>query len=120
MPSYAVLLRENPEKFAAISPSQMQAIVQKYTEWFAKLGATGRMEIARKLTDDGGRHVRQDKGKMVVSDGPYAEAKDIVSGVFIVQAASYDELAATLADCPHLGFGWMEIREVDARARPQS
>lgn len=120
MPSYAVLLRETPETFAALSPSQMQAIFQKYIEWFGKLGATGRLEKAEKLTDDGGRHLRQDKGKMVISDGPYAEAKDIVSGLFIVQAASYDELAATLADCPHFGFGWMEVREVDVTARAQS
>lgn len=120
MPSYAVLLREDPEKFAALSPSQMQEIIQKYTAWFGKLGTSGRMEVARKLTDDGGRHVRQDKGRMVVSDGPYAEAKDIVSGIFIVEAASYDEITQLLADCPHMEFGWLEVREVDALARPQA
>lgn len=113
MNSYAVLFHEDPALFARMSPTQMQAVIDKYSAWFAQLGASGRLEVGKKLKDEGGRHLRRQNGKMLASDGPFAEAKDVVSGFFVIKAASYDEAKSILADCPHFDFGWMEVREVD-------
>jgi hypothetical protein len=113
MASYVVMLREDPAVFSRLSPTEMQAIIQRYYAWFGKLAASGRLEVGRKLKDNGGKHLRAGKGKMLVSDGPYAEAKDVVSGLFIVSAASYEEAQSLLSDCPHFDYGWFEVREVD-------
>jgi hypothetical protein len=54
----------------------------------------------------------------VATDGPYAEAKDVIGGFFMVSAADR-EAARRIADtCPHLDLpgNWIELREVDARA----
>lgn len=113
MPEYMVLLHEDPATTKNYSPTQMQALIQRYGEWINGLRAQGRASLGKKLTDEGGRHVRMEKGKMVVSEGPYAEAKDVLTGFFIITAANYEEAQALVAGGPHYEFGWIELREVD-------
>jgi hypothetical protein len=113
MNEYLVLLREDPSTFSRMSPSEMQAVIQRYSAWVGQLRSQGRLSVGKKLTDEGGRMLRAEKGRMVASTGPYAEVRDVVSGLFIISAASYEEAQALLADCPHLEFGHIELREVD-------
>ena len=47
-----------------------------------------------------------------VTDGPYAEAREVIGGLFIVEATNYEEVVELSKDCPHLDFGTIEIREV--------
>jgi len=116
MSEFVVLLHEDPAVITrlGLSPAEMQAVVAKYSAWFGKLGATGKLEVSKKLMDEGGRHLRGKRGAVVVSDGPFAEAKDVIAGLFIVQAASYDDARALLNDCPHFDYGgWIELRQID-------
>lgn len=58
-----------------------------------------------------GKTVKGPKG--VVTDGPFAESKELVGGYFIVRAASIEEAAEIAKDCPDLALnGNVEIREV--------
>ena len=65
-----------------------------------------------KLTDGAGRVLRGAVGTPKVTDGPYAEAREVIGGPFIVEAANYEEVVDLSRDCPHLDFGTIEIREV--------
>lgn len=114
MAEYLVLLHEDPAVTRKLSPTDMQALIKRYSEWVGGLRADGFVSVGKKLKDEGGRHLRSEKGKMVVSDGPYAEGKDIISGLFVVTADSYEQVQARLASGPHLEFGWIEVREIDA------
>lgn len=114
MAEYLVLLHEDPAVTRTRSPTEIQALIKRYGEWTAGLRADGFISVGKKLKDDGGHHLHADKGKMVVSDGPYTEGKDIISGLFIVSADSYEQVHARLASGPHLEFGWIEVREIDA------
>lgn len=112
MSDFIVLLHEAPQTLQ-MSPTDMQAVILKYRQWFDQLRATGRVQLSRKLRDEGGKQVRMERGRMVASDGPFAEAKDVISGVFVVSAASYDEVQGLLQGCPHFEYGWFEVREFD-------
>jgi hypothetical protein len=46
-----------------------------------------------KLTDEPGRVMRKTRGKAPVSDGPYAESREVLGGYFVVKAKKYDEAA---------------------------
>jgi hypothetical protein len=113
MADYLVLLHEDPAATNKLSPTQMQALIQRYTDWVQGLRDQGHLSLAKKLKDDGGRHLRGEPGKMLASDGPYAEGKDVISGLFMIQASSYEQAQALLASGPHFEFGWIELREVD-------
>jgi hypothetical protein len=113
MAKYVLLLREDhPGQFTP-SPEEIQAMIVRYRAWSQKVAAAGKLEGGQKLTDEGGRHLRLDGGKLAVQDGPYAEAREVLGGFYIVQAADYDEAVALAGSCPHLDFGWIEVRQVD-------
>ena len=112
MPKFVMLLHDAGFP-ADISPDQIQAIIQRYVAWRQKVQANGRLVQGHKLTDGAGRVMRGVGGQTRVTDGPYAEAREVIGGLFIVEAKSYDEVVELSRDCPHLDFGAIEIREVD-------
>lgn len=115
MNQYLFLLHEKPADAAQVSPAEMQEIIARYKAWSAGLAQRGLLAGGEKLTDDGGRQLRLKQGRPVATDGPYAEAHDVVGGIFIVKAES-DAMAEELAQtCPHLvGTQWIEIRRIEA------
>jgi hypothetical protein len=111
MPQYALFLHETPSDFTEVSPAEMEGIIQRYAAWGAELAE--RRIAGHKLKDEGGRHLRRSGGGIVASDGPYGEAKEVVGGLFIVEAPDYDAAVEIARTCPHMDFGWIEVREID-------
>ncbi len=48
-----------------------------------------------------------------VVDGPYSETKEIIGGYYLIEARDYDDAVATVRDCPLLGYGNFEVRQID-------
>jgi hypothetical protein len=114
MNQYVLLLHERPADSADVSPAEMQEIVQRYKTWSMDLAQRGLIAGGEKLVDDGGRVLRLRGGEVVASDGPYAEAHDVIGGYFVIQAADDAQAEAIARTCPHLrGTQWIEIRRVD-------
>jgi hypothetical protein len=111
MKTFVMLLHDAGSFPADISPEQIQAIIQRYVAWRQKIQANGRKVDGHKLTDGAGR-VMRGAGAPKVTDGPYAEAREVIGGLFIIEANSYEEVVELSKDCPHLDFGTIEIREV--------
>lgn len=121
MPQYMLLLHEIPGGFASLSPEEMQRVIEKYSAWSAKLASQGKLVGGDKLRDEGGRHLRRDGkggGRVSVVDGPYTESKEIVGGYYKIEAADYDEAVRLSRDCPHMEFGWIEVREIEPMDGP--
>src|SRR5258705_50498 len=51
-------------------------------------------------------------GKAAVSDGPFAESKEVIGGYAIVDVPDRGEALAIARRCPHAGWGEVEVREV--------
>ena len=98
---------------ADISPDEIQAIIQRYVAWRSKIQQNGRKVSGHKLTDGEGRVMRGSGSQIRITDGPYVEAREVIGGLFIVEANNYEEVVELSKDCPHLDFGSIEIREVD-------
>lgn len=113
MKKFIMLLHDAGSFPADISPDQIQAIIQRYVAWRQKIQKNGRNVVGHKLTEGQGRVMRGATGQTKVIDGPYAEAREVIGGLFIVEANSYEEMVELSRDCPHLDFGSIEIREVD-------
>jgi hypothetical protein len=112
MPKFVLLLHDTGKFDPNMSADEMQAIVQRYIAWRGKVQKDGRSVMGHKLTDGEGRVMSGAGGSMKVTDGPYAEAREVIGGLFVIEAASYDEVVELSRDCPHLEFGSIEIREV--------
>jgi hypothetical protein len=116
MPEYMLIAHspaETPADFE-VTPEMIQAVIEKYNAWAEKLERQGRLKGINKLRDGEGKVVRGFGDKLVVTDGPYAETKEVIGGYWIVEAASYDEVVEIARDCPQLEFGGsIEVREVE-------
>jgi hypothetical protein len=113
MAKFLILARGTGEAYKHLSPQEMQKVIQKYMAWSEEMRRAGRLLHGEKLRDDGGRVVRGVDGKMTVTDGPFAESKEVLGGFWMVEAASYEQIQRDLANHPHLAAGSLEVREID-------
>jgi hypothetical protein len=113
MAKYTLLLRETGDQFAHLSPAEMQAIIARYSAWSTALRDSHNLAGSQKLRDGSGKLMHRSNDRIIVSDGPYAEGKEVIAGLFVLEAPSYDEAVAIAKGCPHLDFGTIEIREVE-------
>lgn len=93
-----------------LSPDDIQNLMGKWFAWIDELKAKDLYIEGRPLSP-AAKTLRGPSA--VVTDGPFAEIKDIVGGYFIVKANSLAEAAELSKDFPdfHLG-GSVEVREV--------
>jgi hypothetical protein len=106
MAKFALLLRDSGAfPPSGVSPEDLQAILQRYMTWSREHAVGG-----EKLYDGEGRVVRRD----AVTDGPFAESREVIGGFFLIEADDYDHAQRLVADCPQLDFGSIEIRRIEA------
>jgi hypothetical protein len=113
MPRYMLFLHSDRKDFKDMSPEDIQTIILRYKTWREGLAARGHQPAGEKLRDGSGRVMSQSGGKLIVTDGPYAETREILGGYFAFEAAGFEEAVELARDCPHLQFGSIEIREVE-------
>jgi len=114
MNQYILLLHDPADGTDTMSPEEMQATIQKYSNWAKSLGEQGKYVSGEKLADDGGRILQTVNSEMIVSDAPYSETKDVTGGYFIIRADNYDAAEAIARTCPHAELGSaIEIRHLE-------
>ncbi len=113
MPKYLLLLHSEPHTFDRSSPEEMQAVIQKYAGWKQRMAESGLLTGGAKLQDGTGRVLRRSSGQVSVNDGPYTESKEVIGGLFELQAENYQQAVEAAEGCPHLEYGTIEIREVE-------
>jgi hypothetical protein len=93
------------------SPQEMQQVMQKWMSWFQDLGARGHIKDPGQPLEPTGKIV---SGKQkTVTDGPFAEAKDLIGGYTIVEATDIAEAAEISKGCPIFErSGFVEVRPV--------
>jgi hypothetical protein len=113
MSEYIYLFRatEAQSQQAMGTPELAQKSMQAWLGWIRNLETKGHLKNPGQPLDRTGAVVRgRDR---VITDGPFAEAKDLVLGFTIVEARDVAEAAELAKGCPILeGGGSVEIRPV--------
>src|SRR6201981_1611441 len=93
------------------SPEQMQQTMQKWMAWLKGLGEQGHIKDQGQPLERTGKLV---KGKQkTVTDGPFAEAKDVVGGYPLIEAQNLEQAVELSKGCPILDVdGGVEVRPV--------
>lgn len=111
MSEFLYLFRGGDARAASGSPEAMQAHMGKWMTWMDDLAKQGKLSGGLPLKNDG--KTVQSRG--VVTDGPYAEGKEIVGGYLIVKANDLNEATEISKDCPIFEYdGTVEIREIQS------
>src|SRR5689334_24809924 len=105
MSDYVYLFRisEAGQREAMGTPEKAQQSMQAWLGWMRDLEAKGHLKERGQPLERAGKVVR---GKdRILSDGPYVEVKDLVSGYIVVQANDLAEAASLSNGCPILEGG---------------
>ena len=93
----------------APSPEDVGAMT-RYNEELSKAGVL--LALDGLHPGSKGARVRFPGGKPTVTDGPFAEAKELVGGYWIIQATSKEEAVAWASRCPAGEHDMVEVRQV--------
>lgn len=93
------------------SPEKVQQSMIKWRAWFKEMTDKAQLKAIGQPLERAGKVVG---GKQkAVTDGPYAEAKDVVGGYSIIEAQDLEQAARIAAGCPVLEVGGsVEVRPV--------
>jgi len=106
-----VIVKANPESEAGIMPStELLTAMGKYNEELVKAGIMLAGEGLHPSSK--GKRVKFNGGKSVVTDGPFAETKELVAGFWLWQVRSMDEAIEWLKRSPFDGGTEIEVRPI--------
>ena len=89
---YLGLAYFTPEKFAALAPDDVKALVSQCPALDERMRATGKLLVSASLADlDRWKTLRPGGDKTRITDGPYTESKEVVGGLFIIEADSQED-----------------------------
>jgi hypothetical protein len=86
------------------------AAMTAYNEELSKAGVLLSLDGLRPPVD--GARIRFGGGTPTVTDGPFAEAKEVVGGYWLIQASSKEEAVEWASRCPAADADFIEVRRV--------
>jgi hypothetical protein len=106
------------EKFDRLSEAEQEAIASECRPHDEVLHASGQLVAVASLGHRTAATLRPKNGRTTVTDGPFAEAKEMIGSFFIVEATDLDDAIRVASLHPaakwgeHLGFA-VEVRPVE-------
>ena len=113
---YLILIYSNPASRAiwdGFSDEQRAEGFRYYNALAEELAASGELIVSEALDDASlTRRVLVRDGQTVVSDGPFAEAKELLAGFFLLECRSAERAVEIAARVPEAELGLVEVRPV--------
>jgi hypothetical protein len=108
MEKFLFIIREDLKKMQQMSIAERQAGIPPMLKWVEGIAEGGNYLWGEPLTPEG-RYVRKDE---VLTDGPFIESKEGVSGVMLVTAENLEQATEVAQMCPLVlkGIGVVEVR----------
>lgn len=108
---HMLLIHEPIGQRATRSDAEGRAVYERMIRWGEDLKERGLLLAAESLAStDSAVRVTVPAGKARLIDGPFAEAKEMVGGFFMVDVDSRDEAVALAAECPAAEWATVEVR----------
>ena len=93
--------------------AQSQEQLQRWFEYTQELHASGAMKSGDALQmPDTATTVRVRDGETLLTDGPFAETKEILGGYYLIDVEDLDTALGWAAKMPNIHYGSVEVRPV--------
>lgn len=119
--NYALLIYSDQSAWAGLTDEEAaKARADSMPRWLALFEEIARVDPAatgKELEDArSARVVRVRDGERIVTDGPFAETKEVIGGLFLAQLPDLDEAIRLAGLIPAAEYGSIEIRPVAGAA----
>lgn len=108
---YSILIYGSEDRVAAWTPREEQEVMGRHAELRQELKADHRLGPVFRLQPNEVKTVRKYRDRRYITDGPFAETKEQLMGIYVVDCATYEEAAAA-AERLAFDTGVFEIRPV--------
>lgn len=110
---YLCLVYHEESKLAALSKTEMDALVSGCIQWVGALERNGHHVFSAGLqTVATAATVRSRGGEVSVTDGPFAETKEFLSGFILINASDLNKAIHLASSFPGANLGSVEVRPV--------
>jgi hypothetical protein len=111
---YLCLACEEESKLDALSRDEWEALREATLQYVEELRENGHLIVAEPLQSASTAvSVRVRNGAVSTTDGPFAETKEQVGGIFLINAGSLDEALKIAAAWPSAQIGTIEVRPIE-------
>jgi hypothetical protein len=111
MPEYMLLIytpADNP-----LSPEKMAEMSPKWDEFTESLREAGVYVAGNALQGtELATTVRERDGQTQITDGPFAETKEVLGGYYLLEAPDLDTVLGHAARVPNIAYGSTEVRPI--------
>ncbi len=113
MPQFALLIYLDPTLVDALPPGRMDTLLHGCIANADALRRRGTLHDSQMLAPaPTAKAVRRRGGRLAALDGPFSEAKEVLGGFNLIEAADIDEAVAIAATFPWSEYGCVEVRPV--------
>lgn len=110
---YLLLIYEPPTDPTQIAPEQWRAVMEEYNRFTDEVRQRGAMEGGEALQPTTtATTVRVRNDETLVTDGPFAETKEVLGGYYLLNCRDLDEAIELAAKIPSARWGSIEIRPI--------
>ena len=110
---YMLMIMEPPTQRAERGLEAGKRVYQEMLDWGAGLKDRGLLLAGESLASSTkGVRVQKRDGRQSLVDGPFAEAKEMIGGFFLIDCATRDEAVAIAGTCPAAEWCTVEVREL--------
>lgn len=111
MPRYAVLIYRPEVNQEEWGSPEFRKVAQSWAAFTDEITKAGVMKASEGLQPTStATTVRVREGKTLTTDGPFAETREQLGGVFMFECKDLDEAISWAAKIPHAQDGSIEIR----------
>ncbi|MBM3676489.1 MAG: YciI family protein [Actinobacteria bacterium] len=112
---YALLVYADQSGWADLAPEEGERQrAESLPAWHAAFGEIGRSDPSwdghELAPAESAKVVRVRDGERIVTDGPFADTKEAIGGLFLVDVPDLDEAIRLASIVPAAAYGSMEIR----------
>lgn len=111
--AYALLIVEPTGQRRARSEAEGRDLYDRMVRFSADLKSRGLLTLSQSLVSDrDASRVRVQENHTTIVDGPFAEAREMVGGFFLLTCETRDQAIALAQECPAARWATIEVREL--------
>jgi hypothetical protein len=113
MAQYLILINSDEKAQAKATVEQQKEIFGAYMQYTEELTKAG-VKLGGEALEpsNNGARISYKEGRRVVTDGPFAEAKEVIGGFYLIDVKTREEAIEWAAKCPGAKYGGVELRSV--------
>jgi hypothetical protein len=111
--AFALMILEPRGQRQSRTQEEAHHAMDRMVRFSEDLKSRGLLRAGESLrADDSAVRIGVRGGKRVVNDGPFAEAKEMIGGIFLIDCKTREEALAIAHECPASEWATVEVREL--------